>query len=87
VWLLLVRLQPLQPGPEQTAKTEQHAGAARLPVVPLLTAELLGPIVGQRQRVIEDVHFALQSTGEGKDTPEMVITTMKTVCWRSILWG
>jgi hypothetical protein len=85
VWLLPVRLQPVKPAPEQTAKIERHAGPARLPVIPLLTAKLLGPTVGQR--VIEDVPFTLQSTGEGRDPPEMVTTTMKTVYRHPILWG
>ena len=78
-------LQPLEPGLEQMAKTVQRTGAVQLPVVPLLTAKSLGPAVGQR--VIKDMRFALQSTGEGKYAQEMVTTMMTMACWRPILWG
>ena len=56
-----------------------HTTAARLPVVPKLTAKFLGP-VGQRQQVIEDVRSALRSTAEGRRAaPEMVTMTTMAV--------
>jgi hypothetical protein len=49
-------------------------------------ATALGP-VGERQQVIEDVHFTLRSTAEGRTAaPEMVTMTTMAVFQRQTLW-
>ena len=50
-------------------------------------ATALGPVVGERQQVIEDVHFTLRSTAEGRTAaPEMVTMTTMAVFLRQTLW-